>query len=304
MDAVAFTLRAVALARGFGLTVTFEPGWDTRGNGYAANYVGVSEHHTGTPSSATNPFPTRRLLRDGRTGLSGPLCNSAGPADASIHIVAAHPANHAGSSGGRSMGPLPVTKLFNPRMWGHEIDYAGSAPMLVGQYVAATIWAHCLLRALVEFRQIPVFDPQRVRAHAETSVTGKWDPGYAPEKTIDMAAFRAAVANPEVNMPLTGSDFNGFWMFPCTGTGPDGKAQTWPAITWITVMAFRIAAIEKYTAELVGRDPIDVDEAKVAANLAPMLVDALAGQLSELDESDYARIATAVADENARRQAA
>lgn len=196
MNVVAFVHRAVELARQAGLTVTFEPGWETRSNGYAGNYVGFLAHHTATPSSLTNPFPSRKLLRDGRPDLKGPLCNSAGPADGSIHIVAANAANHAGASGGRAMGPLPVTTLFNTRVWGHEIDYAGVVPMLAGQYHAAAVWAHCVLVALVEFGQIPVFDPQRARLHAETSVTGKWDPGDAPSHTIDGPAFRVAVGAP------------------------------------------------------------------------------------------------------------
>lgn len=202
MDVVRFVLRAVELARASGLTVTFEPGWETRGNGYAANYVGFLAHHTATPSSASNPFPTRTILRDGRSDLPGPLCNSAGPADGSIHIMAAQAANHAGASGGRSMGPLPTTALFNPRVWGHEIDYAGSVPMRPEVHQSATIWARCVLLALVEYGQIPRFDPERARLHAETSITGKWDPGYAPGKTIDGVAFRAAVATPPAT-PVT-----------------------------------------------------------------------------------------------------
>lgn len=196
MNVVAFVHRAVQLAREAGLTVTLEPGWETRGNGYTANYVGVLAHHTAVASSLANPFPSRTTLRDGRKTppLAGPLCNSAGPADGSIHIMAANPANHAGASGGRSMGPLPVTGSFNPRTWGHEIDYAGTTPMLPGQYRAATMWARCVLLALVEQGQIPGFDPQRARLHAETSVTGKWDPGYGSSQTIDGAAFRSAVA--------------------------------------------------------------------------------------------------------------
>lgn len=196
MNVVAFVHRAVQLAREAGLTVTFEPGWETRGNGYAANYVGFLAHHTATASSEANPFPSRKLLRDGRSDLAGPLCNSAGPADGTIHVMAANPANHAGASGGKSMGPLPTTTLFNPRVWGHEIDYAGTVPMRDVQYTAAAVWARCVLQALVESGQIPAFDPQRARLHAETSVTGKWDPGCGPSLTIDAAAFRAAVATP------------------------------------------------------------------------------------------------------------
>jgi hypothetical protein len=93
------------------------------------------------------------------------------------------------------MGPLPTTGLFNPRVWGHEIDYAGSVPMLPGQYRTATIWARCVLLALVEVGQIPRLDVERTRAHAETSITGKWDPGFAPSRTIDMTTFRADALN-------------------------------------------------------------------------------------------------------------
>jgi hypothetical protein len=202
MNPVAVVLRAVQLARAAGLVVTFEPGWETRGNGLASRWVGGVDHHTASPSSLTNPFPTRWVLRDGRSNLSGPLCNSAGPADGSIHIVAAQAANHAGASGGRSMGPLPVTTLFNPLVWGHEIDYAGTVPMTHGQYVASAIWFRCLLVALHEAGQIPAVDPERIRMHAETSVTGKWDPGYALNRTIDAAQFRRDV------MTMQGDDMS------------------------------------------------------------------------------------------------
>lgn len=194
---VAVILRAVQLVRAQGVMVTFEPGWETRGNGYALKPVGVLVHHTGTPSSVTNPFPTRKVLRDGRSNLSGPLCNSAGPADGSVHIVAAQAANHAGASGGKSMGPLPVTTLFNPTVWGHEIDYAGTVPMLAVQYRSAALWCNALLQAMTEAGLIPRMDFERVRAHAETSITGKWDAGYALDRTIDMRQFRADVARPQ-----------------------------------------------------------------------------------------------------------
>lgn len=187
-------LRAVQIYRTWGGLVTFEPGWETRGNGYTLTPVGVIVHHTATPSSIANPFPSRRVLRDGRSNLAGPLCNSAGPADGSVHIMAAQAANHAGASGGRSMGPLPVTTLFNPRVWGHEIDYAGTVPMLAGQYRAAVLWSAALLQAMTEAGLIPLAYVERVRAHAETSITGKFDPGYARDRTIDMRQFRAAVA--------------------------------------------------------------------------------------------------------------
>lgn len=190
-DAVQFTLECAAEWRRLGALVTFEPGWETRGNGTSADYEGAEEHHTATPSSLARPFPTRNMLIVGRTGLPGPLCNDAtpvGPGDRpQIHVIAAHPANHAGASGGARTAPLPVTRLFNPRVRGNEIDYGGDRPMTPGQYRAALIHGRGVVDVLRR-------STEYARAHAETSVTGKWDPGYAPGKTIDMAAFRRDAA--------------------------------------------------------------------------------------------------------------
>lgn len=191
-DAVAFTQQWAERARQLGATVDFEPGWDTRGNGSAANYEGAIVHHTASPSSAARPFPTRGILINGRAGLPGPLCNVAGPwcpdGAPRLVVISARPANHAGASGGRSMGPLPVTNAFNARTFGLEVDYSGLVPMAPGQYRAALVFSRAVCDVLGR-------SPEYVRAHAETSVTGKWDPGYANGKTYDMAAFRRAVAN-------------------------------------------------------------------------------------------------------------
>jgi len=196
-DGVAAVVEVVALMRRRlpALTVTYEPGWEKRGNGLAARYVGGIVHHTASASSSSRPFPTRTILRDGRPDLDGPLCNFAGPwctvERPALVVMAAHPANHAGASGGRSMGPLPRTSLFNPRVLGLEIDYAGTRPMSDGQALVAQVWAW----AVAEVVDGTV---EHVRGHAETSITGKWDPGYALVKgvgqTINLAAFRARAA--------------------------------------------------------------------------------------------------------------
>jgi hypothetical protein len=204
-DAVQFTLEWAAEARRLGAIVEFETGWESRGNGTSADYEGGIVHHTAFLSSQSNPYPARGTLLNGRPNLPGPLCNVAGPwcpVDAPrLIVVSANPANHAGASGGRSMGPLPVTSLFNKRVFGLEIDYAGLVPMSDGQYRAALIFT----RALANVLQRSV---EYVRAHMETSVTGKWDPGHANGKTYDMAAFRQSAANltPEDDMPLNADD--------------------------------------------------------------------------------------------------
>lgn len=220
---VTVLLRATQIVRRWDITVTFEPGWETRGNGYRSAWVGILNHHTGTPTSLRNPFPTRRLLREGRSDLSGPLCNTAGPADGSIHVMAAQAANHAGASGGRSMGSLPTSSLFNPKVLGHEIDYAGSAPMQLGQYRAAVLWSRAVLLALVEAGQITRFDTERVRLHYETSITGKWDAGYAPGKPIDAAALRRAISASPVPLKTEEDDMPSLDELLSTKLGTDGN---------------------------------------------------------------------------------
>lgn len=191
-DAVQVTLEVINRMRQLDprTVVSWEPGWERAGNGLRANYEFANVHHTATPTSLTRPFPTQALLRDGRPGLDGPLCNEAGPActveQPRIHVIAANPANHAGAS--RASGPVPALSLYNPRARGLEIDYAGSVPMLAGQLYTAHLWARANADVLAGGNL------EHVRGHAETSVTGKWDPGYAPGKTIDLAAFRRTAA--------------------------------------------------------------------------------------------------------------
>lgn len=165
-----------------GVTVHEWIGWESRGNGQTSNYQGGILHHT---ASAYGMAPA--ILVNGRVDLSGPLCNSAGNYDGSVTMIAAHPANHAGASGGRSMGPLPVTSSFNKFVWGHEIVYPGDQPMTNAQY---NTMIH-LGEVLTEILGRP--NSEWIRGHAETSITGKWDPGYASGRTIDLALVRKQI---------------------------------------------------------------------------------------------------------------
>jgi hypothetical protein len=167
-----------------GVQVTWEPGAEVRGNGQVSAYQGVSVHHTATASSTKSPG----VLTAGRPDLSAPLCNSSGPSDGRFHIVAVNPANHAGASGGWDTAPLPKTGLFNKLMWGHETVYEGTKPMNDAQYRTATILGAGVCRLLGHD-----YDPRWVKFHQGTSVTGKWDPGYASGKTYDINEFRSKV---------------------------------------------------------------------------------------------------------------
>lgn len=160
-----------ALAEGLrynGVEVTFEPGYLTRGNGYVfpnGRPDGPLIHHTG--SEYDTGLPT---LLNGRPDLSPPLCNSCGYANGRVHILAAHPTNNAGAGNGKNMGPHARTRLFNPRVWGHEIMFPGSRPMTAAQERSALILAGVTCGILGR-------GLEWVRLHHETSETGKWDAG-------------------------------------------------------------------------------------------------------------------------------
>jgi hypothetical protein len=65
-------------------------------------------------------------------------------------------------------------------------------------------------------------DAERIRAHAETSVTGKWDPGWSSGQTINMAAFRAAVRDGVDMTTLTDAQNNALaesWKTLVSGEG-------------------------------------------------------------------------------------
>jgi hypothetical protein len=202
---LSFTREVIRRLRDYGVVVHLWSGYESRGNGQVSNYQGIIMHHT-----ATQYGFAPNILVSGRSDLPGPLCNSAGNADGSITIIAAHPANHAGASGGRSMGPLPKTNTFNKIVWGHEIVYPGTSPMTQAQYRTMII----LGRVITEILKRP--NSEWVRAHGETSITGKWDPGFASGRTIDMNLLRRDINNfvkEEEDMALKDD--------------PDGIAMAW-----------------------------------------------------------------------------
>jgi hypothetical protein len=179
--------RAVADGcRAYGVSVTFEPGCEARGNGQVfsgGRPQGLLLHHTGS-----NYGTGLSVLLQGRSDLSPPLCNSSGYPDGRIHFIAAHPANHAGASGGKSMGPLPVSRTFNKVVWGHEIMYPGTKPMTPQQERSAIILGAVISKLLGR----PTAD--WVRSHFETSITGKWDMGLGEgTRSVNMNAFRAKI---------------------------------------------------------------------------------------------------------------
>lgn len=184
--------------RAHGVTVHETPGpgvpidrpgsWETRGNGLTSRYKGLVVHHTA--GSFGRDYST---LYNGRSDLPGPICNTSGNEDGSITMIAAHPANHAGASGGWDTAPLPKTSLFNAEVWGHEICYPGVVPMTPAQWRTAAI----LGRVVCDVLGVP---ESHIKFHNGTSITGKWDAGYANGKTYNITDLRRDAAS------ITGDD--------------------------------------------------------------------------------------------------
>lgn len=164
-------------ARLSGLPVVELPGWRARGRPGAFSPRGVLCHHTG--SSADTRAYVDWMALTGRTDLPAPLCQLALGRDGTVYVLAAGRANHGGRA--RATGPMPAGDA-NTLYVGVEALNTGSEGWSDTQREA---YAR-LCAALCRFYDWPA---THVRAHRETSTTGKWDPGL-----LDMDEHRAAVA--------------------------------------------------------------------------------------------------------------
>ncbi|WHT21031.1 hypothetical protein N8J89_08170 [Crossiella sp. CA-258035] len=285
---VSITLRFVEIFRAHGVPVTFESGWERRGNGQTSAYEGGIVHHTATAVSNTRP----QILVTGRNDLPGPLCNFAGLSGGGIHVVAANPANHAGASGGRSMGPLPVTTTFNRRVLGLEIVYPGTSPMTAAQLRTAKVFAKAVQQV---FGSV-----ERCRAHAETSITGKWDPGYANGRTIDMNQFRreaATINSGGFLMALSDHD-QGVLLEAANAVlmGEAGKraaGRTAAAIAntqggvaelhqKVDVLGAGLAQVSEAVSRVGQVQAPQIDYPRLAAEVAPLIGDAVAQKVADV----------------------
>lgn len=212
---------ALAVAEGLrfnSVLVSFQPGWETSGNGQSfpnGKPEGLLTHHTGGPYGGGLD-----VLIHGRPDLSPPLCNCCTFPDGRIHIIAAHPANHAGASGGPSMGPLPTTNVFNRITWGNEVMFPGTTPWTPQQYRSARVLAGVISGIL----RRP--NPEWCRFHSETSRSGKWDvgAGRGPGIPFDGNVFRAQIWD-ALTSPAPTSKRLGVLDMP-VGVIPAGKQVT------------------------------------------------------------------------------
>lgn len=84
-------------ARKSGLKVVEEPGWKSRGHGPMVDVRTIVCHHTAGPTVGN--MPSLGVVRDGRTGLRGPLSHLTLARDGTVYVVAAGLCYHAGAVG-------------------------------------------------------------------------------------------------------------------------------------------------------------------------------------------------------------
>lgn len=175
----------------YGLRVVFEPGWERRGASGGAqmkSVAGVLWHHDVAPRSGT--YPLRNMLRDGRKGLTGPLCHIGFDRDGVVHVVGAGKANHAGT------GSVPgiVRNGGNTRLIGVEMTSAGTKPW---------DWTEAQLRQMprlgAALSDIFGLSSSHHWAHYEYSNGGKIDPAGLPGAMPGLRSRIAASKFPNVS---------------------------------------------------------------------------------------------------------
>lgn len=159
--------------RKWGLTVVVDKGWESRGS-TRFNPKGVVAHHTA--SAPGRNIPSLRICREGRPGLSGPLCQVLIARDGTVHVIAAGRANHAGRGRWKSM-------LGNTTALGIEAENNG-----VGEP-----WPDAQKEAFARACAAVVDHLGRNAAHVGGHKEFAWPSGRKIDPSFDMHDFRARI---------------------------------------------------------------------------------------------------------------
>lgn len=269
-----------------GLRVLLEPGWNGRGHGGMRVLEGVVGHHTATSASAPGDYPSLRVVRDGRTGLPGPLAQFGLARSGAVIVIANGLAYHAGASAYAGFYDL------NDEFLGIEAEHDGS-----GRWTPEQLDAYPrLVAALLYYMRRPA---ERYCSHRTCALPAgrKPDPaGILDARMHDQV--RWYLADPLTRIPRTGTGEDDVsWSERLRShTGYEAPAAEWLIGTNAKTDEAKAAAQQaaEGVGQLLARPPAAVDAHAVAEALATneAFVDKLAS-----------RFATAYLDEQARRLA-
>jgi hypothetical protein len=169
---MAWLTQLEAVAKRTGYPVTAVSGWKTRGHGPQPEVQGIVCHHT-AGATAGGDYPALAVVRDGRTGLPGPLSHFGIGRSGRIYVIAA----------GRCWHNAPSTSSYhtNSASIGIEAENDGRQAWPAAQLDA---YRKLCVELCKEF-DLPA---SRVKGHKEVN-TQKPDP-----HSISMTEFRADVA--------------------------------------------------------------------------------------------------------------
>ena len=162
------------VARDAGLKVVEVPGWKTRGHGHMELPKSIIVHHTA--GAKTGNYPSLAVVRDGRTGLPGPLSHYGLGRDGTVYVIAAGLCAHAGKDSQLAWAHR------NVRAIGIEAENTGVGEVWPAVQLDAYVR---LCRALVDEFGL---DTTAVLGHKEIAPGRKIDPAG-----INMGDFRAWV---------------------------------------------------------------------------------------------------------------
>ena len=167
------------ILRSAGLTVIEVEGWKTRGHGGMISVKSILIHHTAGP--VNDDFPSLRIVRDGRTDLSGPLSQLGLGRTGTWYVIAAGRSYHAGKT-------IDDSLFGNYNAIGIEAEGTGIPSTNSGHAYWPEVQYQSYVRgvqALQVFYNIPT---ERVLGHKEAAIPS----GRKPDPNFSMDEFRNA----------------------------------------------------------------------------------------------------------------
>lgn len=300
----------LAALKRWGIPYHEQPGWRTRVNGSGwGSVVGFMWHHTGDDAADDVDL---RIVRDGRAGLPGPLCQFGLRDDGSVDLVAAGAANHAG---GGDPAVLAVVKAQSyatrppaPRYIHGQAGSIGGNSMFYGceaYYSGTHAPTSSAARTMPRLAAAIIDALDRIDTGKWTAKRGighkEWQRGKVDPGGIDCANLRAQTQALLNAGPVVVKDQEQI-MADIILTNPLSKAKSTLAGGLNSTWAYTVMnhALLKAMAAKVGVT-VDIDEKTLAAELAPLLIPTLQATVSTMTDAEVKLIAKAVSDEQARR---
>lgn len=249
------------VVRTSGLPVVEVSGWKTRGHGQMTSVEAIVCHHTAGP--ATGDYPSLRVVRDGRSGLPGPLSQLGLGRSGTVYVIAAGVCYHAGATF--------QTWQNNWHAIGIEAEATGTTTWPKVQYDAYVKLCAALRRGY----DVP---NARVLGHKEVAKPA----GRKPDPNFNMDTFRRQVAEAYAK-PTTEDDdmsaeqYNNL-MAQVKSEGSATRQEVRRQAIWGLRYGLQIAddletAADRYDATVKAGGTVDQAEAAFSAEMSSVTAD-------------------------------